>query len=69
VNLGSASSPNKGAVATLDKLTLPRDGYIYVKVQYGYVKVQYGEWSSKTGHYAIALGEGEVESPHPPSEE
>jgi len=62
VNLGSASSPNKGAVATLDKLTLPKDGYIYVKVQYG-------EWSSKTGHYAIALGEGEVESPHPPSEE
>ena len=58
VNLGSGSSPNKGAVALLDKLTLPKDGYIYVKVQYG-------EWSSKAGHYGIALGEGQVESPHP----
>ena len=61
VNLGSGGSPNKGAVATLDKLSLPKDGYIYVKVQYG-------EWSSKTGHYGIALGQGQVDSPHPPTE-
>jgi hypothetical protein len=59
VSLGNASSPNAGAVATLDKLTLANDGFIYVKVQYG-------EWSSKTGHYGIALGEGQVDSPHPP---
>jgi hypothetical protein len=34
-SLGNGSSPNKGAVATLDNLSLPKDGYIYVKVQYG----------------------------------
>lgn len=62
VNLGSASSPNKGAVATLDKLTVPKDQYIYVTVQYG-------EWSSKAGHYGIALGEPAVDSPHPPPEQ
>jgi hypothetical protein len=62
VNLGSASSPNKAAVATLDKLTVPKDQYIYVTVQYG-------EWSSKAGHYGIALGEPAVDSPHPPPEQ
>ncbi len=62
VALGSASSPNKGAVATLDGLKLTKDGYIYVKVQFG-------EWSSHTGHYGIALGEGQVDSPHPPPEQ
>jgi hypothetical protein len=62
VDLGSGSSTNKGAVASIDKLTLPKDGYIYVKVQYG-------EWSSKAGHYAIALGEGQVDSPHPAPEQ
>ncbi len=58
VNLGSGNSPNAGAVATLDKLTIPKDGYIYITVQSG-------EWGSKTGHYGIALGEGAVDSPHP----
>ena len=61
VNLGTGSSPNKGTLAKLDKLSLPKDGYIYVKVQYG-------EWSSKTGHYGIALGQGQVDSPHSPPE-
>ncbi len=51
MNLGSGNSPNAGAVATLDKLTIPKDGYIYITVQSG-------EWGSKTGHYGIALGEG-----------
>jgi len=62
IALGSASSPNKGAVATLDKLTLAKDGYIYVTVKYG-------EWSSKQGNYGIAFGEGDVESPHPDPEQ
>jgi hypothetical protein len=47
---------------TCRRCSLPKDGYIYIKVQYG-------EWSSKTGHYGIALGEGRVDSPHPPSEQ
>ena len=34
-----------------------------------HVRVQYVEWSSKQGHYGIALGEGEVESPHPDPEQ
>jgi hypothetical protein len=62
VSLGSASSPNKGAVATLDKLTVAKDQYVYVTVKYG-------EWSSKAGHYGIALGQPEVDSPHPPPEQ
>jgi len=62
VNLGSGNSPNAGAVATLDKLTIPKDGYIYITVQPG-------EWGSKTGHYGIAVGEGTVDSPHPPPEQ
>jgi von Willebrand factor type A domain len=62
VSLGTASSPNAGAVATLDKLTIPKDGYIYVSVQSG-------EWGSHTFHYGIALGEGQVDSPHPPLEQ
>jgi hypothetical protein len=57
-SLGNGSSANGGAVANLDGLKLTKVGYIYVTAQFG-------EWSSKTGHYGIALGEGQVDSPHP----
>ena len=61
-DLGKAASPNKGAVAKIENLKLAKSGPIYVKVQWG-------EWSSKQGHYGIAFGEGEVESPHPDPEQ
>ena len=60
--LGKATSPNKGAVAKIENLKLAKSGPIYIKVQWG-------EWSSKQGHYGIAFGEGEVESPHPDPEQ
>jgi len=46
----------------VDNIKLAKSGPIYVKVQWG-------EWSSKQGHYGIAFGEGEVESPHPDPEQ
>jgi len=61
-DLGQASSPNKGAVAKVENIKLPKSGPIYVKLTWG-------EWSSKQGHYGIAFGEGEVASPHPDPEQ
>ena len=60
-DLGHASSP-KGAVVKVENIKLPKSGPIYVKLTWG-------EWSSKQGHYGIAFGEGEVESPHPDPEQ
>jgi len=61
-DLGKGSSANKGAVAKIENIKLQKSGYVFVRVQYG-------EWSSKQGHYGIALAEGEVESPHPDPEQ
>ena len=60
-DLGKAASPNAGALVKLENLKLAKSGPIYIKVHWG-------EWSSKQGHYGIAFGEGEVESPHPDPE-
>lgn len=62
VDLGKASSPNAGAAAKVTDIKPTSAGFIYVKVQFG-------EWSSKQGHYGIAFGEGDVESPHPDPEQ
>ncbi|MBI3675057.1 MAG: VWA domain-containing protein [Proteobacteria bacterium] len=58
VTLQSATAPNAGAVAKLDKLLLPKGGVVFVKVTYSYGGIP--------GIYSIAIGPGEVASPPTP---
>ena len=58
VQLGNGQSVNRGAVAKIENLKIPKAGYIFVKVSYDHY--------ADKGPYSMAFGPGDVDSPPPP---
>ena len=60
VRLADGQSPNNGAVGKIDKISIARDGWVFLKVSAGF------QFNVPELAYSLALGEGEGDSPPRP---
>ena len=60
VKLAGGQSPNGGAVGKIDKISIAKDGWVFLKVSVGF------QFNVPELTYSLALGEGDVASPPRP---
>jgi hypothetical protein len=60
VKLGNGRSPNAGAVAKIEKISVAQDGWVYLRV------AAFHQSEAPELIYSLALGEGAVDSPPRP---